>query len=554
MGVVREENMDEKVANYGAVFEAFTYLNKQEKLYDNDSLNAILKRMQEQNDDEIVKTEEYKYIREAISRNPELGEMKLISQSHFDHMDRDGEIFGYSGGDCTDDPIQAYAFMDPKGKELYVCYRGTGGGRWGDNGQGFVDEKTDMQVAAQRYFDHVLEEASGLNSDAKIYVTGHSKGGNEAQYVTMMSEYSKRITGCYSFEGQGFSDKAIAMFKRKHGKDYEKVLQKMYSINSDNDPVHKLIGVIIPRENTYNLNTHYYDSNGKSNVGYCHNILGILSEGGLDWKRKNGEIINGSEGWLSKFAESLNDNLYNLPEPVRGSCAIALMEMLDPLTRWGGSMDDAYAGDLDFAIFATIGVPLILYSIDETFVSYAYENWGLIGAVISTALASAFYLQLYTFVECTVGIAYCVNQLQGQIKRVMKVIDKAKVLCQKADQWMNNTLRDIEMFIKNVQEWVFNQSPGYTYATQNPFLQISTSEMYSCAANLSQLSKRAKILDGRMNMMYLQMGISWDNIWNFANLLQAGLLLDYSYRLDGCVHYLNQTADDFEMVEKQLIH
>ena len=38
-----------------------------------------------------------------------------------------------------------------------MAYRGTGAKRWGDNGQGFVDESTDMQEAAKAYFDHVVD-------------------------------------------------------------------------------------------------------------------------------------------------------------------------------------------------------------------------------------------------------------------------------------------------------------------------------------------------------------------------------------------------------------
>jgi hypothetical protein len=39
------------------------------------------------------------------------------------------------------------------------------------------------------------------------------------------------------------------------------------------------------------------------------------------------------------------------------------------------------------------------------------------------------------------------------------------------------------------------------------------------------------------------------DLWN---LIQADLLTGYSWRLNRCVNYLNQTASDFEAVETAL--
>ena len=52
-----------------------------------------------------------------------------------------------------------------------------------------------------------------------IIVTGHSKGGNKAQYVTINSKYNDLIDKCFSFDGQGMSPEAIEAFINRHGKD-----------------------------------------------------------------------------------------------------------------------------------------------------------------------------------------------------------------------------------------------------------------------------------------------------------------------------------------------
>lgn len=40
-------------------------------------------------------------------------------------------------------------------------------------------------------------------------MSGHSKGGNKAQYVTMFSQNRDVIDTCVALDGQGFSDSAM---------------------------------------------------------------------------------------------------------------------------------------------------------------------------------------------------------------------------------------------------------------------------------------------------------------------------------------------------------
>lgn len=274
IGRIDMAGFDSNTADISVILDAYMYLDYQsdsEEIQEK-SLNEILEKIEKKYKD----NENYKALKKACEENPSLGEYTLVSQSHYEHEANGQDFFNYTGEECTDDPIQACAFKSPDG-DLYVAYRGTGSKRWGDNGQGFVDESTDMQEAARAYFDHVVEQ---YGYEGNLYVTGHSKGGNEAQYVMMTSEHRSEITACYSIEGQGFSDRAIERFK-KDNQDYEEILGRMFSINSDMDPVHKLIGVIIPEENTYYVNTHYEDSDGKKNYTYVHDVRGII-RGGRD--------------------------------------------------------------------------------------------------------------------------------------------------------------------------------------------------------------------------------------------------------------------------------
>lgn len=539
---------DNETADVSAVLDAYMYLDYQYKSKgkQEENLNEILEKIE----DDYKDNEYYKVLKKACEENPSLGEYTLVSQSHYEHETNGQDFFNYTGEKCTDDPIQACAFKSPDG-DLYVAYRGTGSKRWGDNGQGFVDESTDMQEAARAYFDHVVEQ---YGYEGNLYVTGHSKGGNEAQYVMMTSEHRSEITACYSIEGQGFSDRAIERFK-KDNQDYEEILGRMFSINSDMDPVHKLIGVIIPEENTYYVNTHYEDSDGKKNYTYVHDVRGIIQGAEIDWQRdEDGNITHGTEGWLSRLAGILNDNLQKLPEDKKGACAIALMETIDLLQ--GGSMDDATAFRSDYAVLEIIGIPLITASAMEYVLIAAYEKNGAVGALAAVILEVSF-LQTIVFgdvlLEALVKIADGANYIMNMIDAVEQIIDKAKELCTGAGAWMEDALRELAAVVNNIRELLYTSSSGYRYAAENPYLEINTTSMREYAATLSALSTRAKNLDSSMNSLYRNLGIDWSSISNLAALLKAEIVLDFANRLDKCVEYMNQTATDFENVENELV-
>ena len=65
-------------------------------------------------------------------------------------------------------------------------------------------------------------------------MTGHSKGGNKAQYITINSKYRDLIKYCFSFDGQGFSPEAVKIFKYRFD-DYDESVKKIYGFNGEND-------------------------------------------------------------------------------------------------------------------------------------------------------------------------------------------------------------------------------------------------------------------------------------------------------------------------------
>jgi ribosomal 50S subunit-associated protein YjgA (DUF615 family) len=123
--------------------------------------------------------------------------------------------------------MRAACFVDASGGAT-VVFRGTSGAyEWHDNGQGGYLPDTVQQKAALGYIE-------GLKDYNNITVTGHSKGGNKAQYVAIMSS---KIDRCVSFDGQGFSKEFIDEYKDKIAANCHKIT----SISASSDYVNCLL-------------------------------------------------------------------------------------------------------------------------------------------------------------------------------------------------------------------------------------------------------------------------------------------------------------------------
>jgi len=100
------------------------------------------------------------------------------------------------------------ATIDYDGQPI-IMYKGTGGDiEWRDNGVGGYYDVTDTreQQYAVEYFNKAMLDYPGQQA----YVSGHSKGGNLAQYVTIRE--GDQVAQCFSFDGQGFNQAFYAKY------------------------------------------------------------------------------------------------------------------------------------------------------------------------------------------------------------------------------------------------------------------------------------------------------------------------------------------------------
>ena len=166
-----------------AVFDAFVYLDDQQYNYEGATLKYIMSEIGKGYEDLTEENKQYfNDIQDAMKKIPELENYVLVGQSSH-------------ASDIPTTLLWACTFQSPN-NDYYVAYRGTGDGKWLDNGEGMYKTSTVMQESAADYFDTIVEKWELSESD-NIIVTGHSKGGNSAQYGTLASKNGDLIETCY---------------------------------------------------------------------------------------------------------------------------------------------------------------------------------------------------------------------------------------------------------------------------------------------------------------------------------------------------------------------
>ena len=495
------------------------------------------------NEKKFKNDDAFKILKTAIEQNPSYGEILLVDQSSTNNT-----------GKWTDDLIQGCTFKDPDGN-YYVAYRGTGDGRWADNGNGMTVPSTEMQEAAREYFDAMAEKYFvDANAEGKqIIVTGHSKGGNEAQYVYMTSEYEYLIDSCYSHDGQGFSGSAREHFIEKYGPDYEEKLSHMYSICGEDDYVHDLGYVIIPEENTYFVET---SSSGFASLHALENMIGDEDGNytGLQWDIENGEITNGEQGDIGKLAKKISETMMQMDDEDLNGAAIAVMTLIDPYANDDilGSIDVSWTDYVDLAahglpavletLFLTEEGNVILGDLINAGAEYLYENYGAGGVVAGFALGSI----LLTFVVAPLVLDIVV--LANILDFAIDTVNKIKEISEKIKNYISDIKEAVVAAINKIIAKLKSMSAGYKYATANPQIIVDTYKLGNYAQRLRTVNTRISNLDRRLDSLYWRVGLL--DLWN---LMQADILTGYSWRLSRCASYLSDTATDFVNAENDLV-
>ncbi|MCD7981518.1 MAG: DUF2974 domain-containing protein [Clostridiales bacterium] len=188
-------------------------------LYDDEALA----RLEEKSDIGTTHSQgnEWAAVIRAIKSDPDLMKLKLTST----YTNENGKEIAL----CFEDPDVP--------EQAVVVFKGTSGvDEWYDNVEGLNVADTACQQDALNYIESLPY--------SHITVAGHSKGGNKAQYVTILSD---KVTRCVSMDGFGFSQEFIDKYRAE-------ILEKGSAIKNyslDNDYVHILMFPVPGSEQIY---------------------------------------------------------------------------------------------------------------------------------------------------------------------------------------------------------------------------------------------------------------------------------------------------------------
>lgn len=239
----------------------------------------------------------WKSIAENILANPKLGRYTM---TNCEMTSRSGE-----------QPVYAACFVDNTANptDVNVAFKGTTGGyEWHDNGEGAYMTDTRCQMAAADYINR-LPEQYGNN----ITVTGHSKGGNKAQYVTITTD---RVDRCVSVDGQGFSPD----FCKKYADRIAARKDRLLNICADGDYVNAIAITIASQV--------YIRTEGKEN----YHKPSILLDGNGNLREETTPKF-----WRKLINEYTTYITEDMPEPARSFVIDGIIGVVEELMGGGES-------------------------------------------------------------------------------------------------------------------------------------------------------------------------------------------------------------------------
>ena len=198
------------------------------------------------------------------------------------------------------DGVRAACFVDKNG-DATVAFRGTGGSyeAWSDNVQGGYSVETECQKVARNFIENNCSQYNNIT------VTGHSKGGNMAQYCTYTC--GNKIDRCISYDGQGVSNSALA----KDGALIGQNRGKIKSICCDEDYVNVMLNSIAGE--TVYLKTQE-GANAHSSWELYLNNKNDIDENGKFTKQVSQSDFSKKE---DKILDWITDNLDNVPSDIK---------------------------------------------------------------------------------------------------------------------------------------------------------------------------------------------------------------------------------------------
>ncbi len=301
-----------------------------------------------------------------------LNNYSILETNYFTVPAGEYSIPGHDSSIPFEEPyIKAITVKDPDGN-IYVHFYGTGDGNWRYNAVAYSDnpQPSRMQEWAAMYFEDTVAKNYNPKGGAKLYVSGHSQGGNMAQYVTLESEtYGDYIEGCISMDGPGFSTAYLTNYIKSKGKEiYEKRREKIWQYIGENDYVSAL-----GQERVYDEDhVRFLDYTGKGfDFGAFHGANGLVDE--------NGHIhFVENDSALRKFIVNSVNKINKLPPEKQARAAELTMMICEDFLGSGEEIRSCMS-EADFNEFKAMLGPLLIDILADTpeLIVPVLQEWGM---------------------------------------------------------------------------------------------------------------------------------------------------------------------------------
>ncbi len=409
--------------------------------------------------------------------------------------------------------FRAACFVDDvsKPEDINVSFRGTSTDfEMHDNGTGaYVSDSALQKTAA----DYVISLPEGYGDS--ITVTGHSKGGNEAQYVTVVTD---RVSNCVSFDGQGFSKE----FLEKYGDRIELQKGRIASISASNDIVNPLL---IPVAGT-NI---YIETAEQSDPFTGYHQLSILLDENGNFNKQVPQSLRAK--MVNEYTEYIINNM-DMPEK---------QIVIDGLVSFLESGDNRKESAFQQIISAADAVT----HIDDFAINYIGNTFGLAAKKAATYLSAMLFpvLSVDNYISAAVSSGkksalQCVSIIDGIVAKLKSYKKVRDALC-------IGIISAVKSFFSRIDSLFFrNINTGYRSSVSNT-VQLNTANLYSYADRLRNVSGRLSALENRVRDLQRVTGMN-----DLSLVIRFDMIGRNCWKIKRYEDYCRRTASDFENTER----
>lgn len=381
---------------------------------------------------------------------------------------------------------------------------------------------TDQQNEAQKFMERI-QNRPDLNNYDNYALTGHSLGGNLATHATLTApeQLQSKITQSYNLDGPGFSDEYL----RYHEKAIAKMGSKIDHIQWS------LVGAIlnpIPNSRFRSIMTDQaVYTQTDMHTGINKHDTGFVIFAGESF-------VQGEMDPFSKKIGDLTRSIDDCPSIV-GNLLVGLVTYLASTTL----EERLYIGG-----FIIIGLVTVTLASTAVVAGVVLLTCALL---LADALFPGFFEEVLLPFMLTTGtmlfetIEFVSDVIIARLKSILSVaafsIDTINLV-------LSAVASVFKSFFSAVGR-MFEGGGGGSYEV----IKVDVNRLRQHAEVLKRINRRIVNIDQRFDDLYLKVG--FDKI---LGLISADIQTSYSWKLNQCINYLEDTATRFERNEAHLMN